>query len=190
MQKETNNKYPIHQILQQRWSPRAFADKKIDKEILQRIFEAARWAPSASNEQPWFFLLGEKEDESYKKIMDCLVEFNQLWAGFAPVLVLTIGRENNTYAYDLGQAVAHLNFQASAEGLHLHQMSGFDPEKAGQLFEIPKGHKAISVIAIGFMGDLKILHPRMQKAELAPRERKEIEEFVYSGKFGEKSNLI
>ena len=198
MEKHANTNHELHPELKKRWSPRAFSDKKVEKEKLQRIFEAARWAPSASNEQPWYFIVGEAGDETYKKIFDTLVEFNQLWVKTAPLVVLAIGKisseksgqENGWYKYDVGQAVAHLTFQATLEGLWVHQMGGYDAQKAGEVFEVPEGYEVVSAFTLGYMGDYKVLHPNLQKMEVADRERKNTDDFIFSNKFGEKSSLI
>ena len=198
MNKKAKTNHPIHEILVKRWSPRAFSGKKIEKEKLQRMFEAARWSPSASNEQPWSFIVGEMGDGTYKKIFETLVEFNQLWVKTAPVAAISVGRikslksgtANDWSRYDVGQSLAHLSFQATHEGLYVHQMAGFDREKARLIFDIPVDYEAISAFAIGDIGDYKILHPNLQKMEVEERERKNIDEFVFSNKFGEKSGLI
>lgn len=198
MEKKANTNHPIHEILVKRWSPRAFNGKKIEKKKIQRMFEAARWSPSASNEQPWSFIVGEMGDDTYKKIFETLVEFNQLWVKTAPFAAISVGRikslksgkVNDWFKYDVGQSLAHLSFQATYEGLYVHQMGGFDREKAKQLFDIPEDYEAISAFAIGDMGDYKVLHPNLQKLEVQERERKSINEFVFSNKFGEKSELI
>jgi nitroreductase len=198
MEKKAKTNYPLHEILESRWSPRAFSEEKIEKEKLQRIFEAVRWSPSASNEQPWFFIIGEAGDPTYRMIFETLVEFNQMWAKTAPVLMLALckktsaktGNTNDWARYDVGQSVAHLTFQASYEGLYVHQMGGFDAGKASELFLIPDDYEAVTAIAVGFIGDYQILDTRLQKSELAGRERKNSVEFVFSDKFGEKSALI
>lgn len=198
MNKKAKTNYPLHEILESRWSPRAFNGEKIGKEKLQRLFEAARWSPSASNEQPWFFIIGEAGDPTYQMIFDSLVEFNQMWVKTAPVLMLAIckktsaktGKANDWCRYDVGQSVAHLTFQASYEGLYVHQIGGFDTEKSRKLFLIPDDYEAVTAIAVGFIGDYQLLDPRLQKSELAERERKNSVEFVFSDKFGEKSALI
>ncbi len=198
MDKEAKTNYDIHPLLAKRWSPRAFSEKPVEKEKLQRIFEAARWSPSASNEQPWAFILGKKGDETYNNIMSTLVEFNQIWSQFAPVLVVSCARkdvikgegENLSRMYDVGQAVAHLSFQAASEGLYIHQMTGFDAEKTNELFNIPSNFEAVSVIAVGYIGDPKILHPNLEKMEYSDRIRKPLKEFIFSSKFGSDSNLF
>ena len=197
IEKKSNTTYPIHEILENRWSPRAFDGRKIEKQKIQRMFEAARWSPSASNEQPWNFIIGEQGDETFKQIFETLVEFNQLWVKTAPLAGITVGQKNTSknkpndwFWFDVGQAMAHLSFQATHEGLFVHQMAGFDREKANEIFSIPKGFEAISAFAIGDMGDYKELHPNLQKIETQERERKNMESFVFSNKFGEKSGLI
>lgn len=194
--KEAKTTYTIHPILTKRWSPRAFQDKTIDPEKLQRLFEAARWSPSAFNAQPWHFMLGQNNDETYKKIYECLVEFNQMWTKFAPVLAISIGqrivkeKENTIFKYDVGQSVAHLTFQAMQEGLYVHQMTGFDPKKAAELFNIPEGYEALSAFAIGYLGPAEMLDAGMQKAEKAERERKDFQSFVFENSFGQTSELF
>jgi len=196
--KEAKTTYTIHPHLKKRWSPRAFADKQIESEKLQGLFEAARWTPSAFNAQPWQFMVGQNNDNTYQKIFECLVEFNQMWTKSAPVLVISIGKkimahngkENAAFRYDVGQSVAHLTFQAMEENLYVHQMTGFDAQKAAELFNIPEGYEALSAFAIGYLGDPSILNPEMQKGELAERERKAMNEFVFENTFGEPSDLI
>lgn len=197
MSKEAVTDHKLHPHLLKRWSPRAFADKQVETEKITRTLEAARWAPSASNIQPWVFFVGLKGDKVYEKIFETLVEFNQLWSVSAPVLILNCaktsnneGAPNSSWQYDLGQAVAHLSIQAMEEELFVHQMGGFDPDKAGELFKLPDEVKAVSVLAMGYLGDASILHPRMQKSELATRERKEMDTFVFAESFGSISPII
>ncbi len=198
LHKNAKTAHPIHELLVKRWSPRAFSGVAIDRKIIQRLFEAARWSPSASNEQPWSFMVGEMGDETYKKIFETLVEFNQLWVRTAPVAAISIGHRNSVksgkpndwFKYDVGQAVAHLSIQATHEGLYVHQMAGFDREKARELFNIPEDHEAISAFAIGHLGDYRLLHPNLARMEADERIRKSAGEFVFSNTFGEKSELI
>ncbi len=194
LQKPAATTANLHPVLKNRWSPRAYSSEAIDDSLIMRMLQAARWAPSASNEQPWSFILGKKSDETYQKIFDTLVEFNQLWAVEAPVLILACGRmmstknpenANPTYQYDLGQAVAHLTFQASSDGLIVHQMAGFDATKATEIFNLPADIKAVTVIAVGTFGDPEKLHPNLKKLEFNPRERRPIAESVFSGVYGE-----
>jgi len=189
----------IHPVLKNRWSPRAFSDIAVENSKIVRMFEAAQWSPSASNEQPWSFIIGLKGDETYNKIYDTLVEFNQLWAITAPILILNCGRTmslknagkpNTHYLYDAGQAAAHLTFQASSDGLFVHQMAGFDAEKAAEAFMLPTDFVAVTVIAVGYIGDPEVLHPNLKKIEYNKRERRDLSQTVFSGNFGEPAGLI
>jgi nitroreductase len=196
--KEAKNVYPIHGLLKQRWSPRAFSEKVVEKEKLQSVFEAARWSPSSYNQQPWRFIVGRKGDATYEKIMDALGAFNQRWAITAPVLVATLGRkfnnnseENNlVYQYDAGQSVAHMSVEATNRGLYVHQMGGFDPKKIIKHFEVPVQYKPLTVLAIGYIGDPEQIEESLKKAELAERDRFDFDDFVFSGNFGGKSGLF
>lgn len=196
--KEADNQYDIHDILRQRWSPRAFNDQVVPPDVLLRLFEAARWSPSSSNIQPWSFIIGIKGDDTYDRIFQTLVEFNQIWAVTAPVLMLSLGCKvrpgkeeiNDSYTYDVGQAVAHLSFQATHEGLYVHQMGGFDPAMAVRLFNIPAMYKPITAIALGYMGDAAVLPEKMAEMEARKRERKPISSFVYAGSFNQQAPLV
>jgi len=195
--KQPDLDYPVHPLISARWSPRAFDSRPVESIKLQRIFEAARWAASSSNLQPWNFLVGINGDEVYDKIMETLVEFNQLWAVNAPVLVLAIskttnqrGEPNKSYAYDLGQAVATLSLQAISEGIYTHQMGGFDATKAASIFEIPEDYKVLVVFALGYLGDIETLHHKLQKLEISPRVRHSTGDFVFTGSFGHKADFL
>ena len=178
----------VEDLILRRWSPRAFADKDVSPAELTTLFEAARWAASSSNEQPWRFLVGRRGDETYQKIFNSLVEFNQMWAKSAPVLVLSVAKKtftgktdaNRFNLHDTGAATALLALQATANGLHAHSMAGFDAEQARASFAIPSDYDLGSVTAVGYLGDPSTLPERMQKPELAPRERKPLDQFVFS----------
>ncbi len=176
-------------VIHQRWSPRAFTSRHVSAEELKRVFEAARWAPSSYNEQPWRFLVGRHGSETYKKILESLVPFNAQWAGHAPVLILGVARTRfshndalNLHAiYDLGAASAYLVLQAAAAGLTTHQMAGFDREKARTLLAIPDVFELGAVIALGYQGDPELLkNEEMIQREVQPRERKPLHEFVFA----------
>jgi len=196
--KEARSRYPILGLLRKRWSPRAFSDEPVEEEKLRILFEAARWSPSALNEQPWFFIAGLNGDQTHQAIHGLLTATNRLWAGKAPVLVMACGSSrlkkdgapNETFAYDLGQCVAHFSVQATGLDLYVHQMRGFDHALASKVFDLPGEVVALTVMAIGYLGDPAILHPRMQKAELTPRERKEADDFVFSLRFGHRTDLF
>lgn len=179
----------VEELLRRRWSPRTFSDRKVSAEHLKKLFEAASWAASSYNEQPWRFLVGRKGDETYKKIFDTLVEFNQSWARSAPVLILSVGKKtfahngaSNHYGlHDTGAATANLALQATALGMHTHSMAGFDNEMARNSFNIPADYDLGAVTAIGYLGDAAALPEHLQKMETSPRERKPLREFVFSG---------
>jgi nitroreductase len=183
---------PIHDLIAHRWSPRAFDSKPVEPEKLRSLLEAARWAPSSYNAQPWYFIVGTKDNpENYKRVLESLVEFNQGWAKQAPVLALSVaklkfddGKPNRHAFHDVGQAAASLSLQAEALGLSVHQMAGIDPEKARKLFNIPEDYEAVAGIAVGYAGDPASLSEEMRKRELAPRQRKALDSFVFTGQWG------
>jgi len=199
MQKAAPADYPIHDLIRTRWSPRAFSDKPISDETLRSLFEAARWAPSSSNEQPWAFLVSRKGDGvNHEKMLGTLVEFNQAWAKNAPVLVIAVaelafaknGTPNRNALYDTGAAVAHLTTEATSRGLFVHQMAGFDPQKAREAFEIPSGWEPIAAFTIGHPGDPATLPDTLREREQAPRVRKPLSEFVMLGKWGKQAPFL
>lgn len=171
-----------------RWSPRAYSDQPVSPESLKEVFEAARWAASSFNEQPWRFLVGHRGDETYKKIFDSLVEFNQGWAKSAPVLILSVakktftqnGSPNQFGLHDTGAATAYLALQATALGFHTHSMAGFDHDKARKAFNIPDDFQTGAVTALGYLGDADTLPEQLKQTEIAPRQRKPLAEIVFS----------
>lgn len=196
--KTADTQYPIHPVLAERWSPRAFADRPIPADVLGGLLEAARWAPSSRNEQPWRFVVIRREDETaHARMLEALSGNNQLWADRAPVLIvgvaqMTISQSGapNAYAwYDLGQAVAHLSVQASAAGLHLHQMGGFDKAAARSALEIPDSFEPVVTIAVGYLGAVADLPEQLQAREGAARSRRPLAESVFNGKWGEAADM-
>jgi nitroreductase len=199
MQKPAPTEFPVHDLIRDRWSPRAFADKTVPPEVLCSVFEAARWAPSSNNEQPWAYIVATREDkQNLEKMLSVLVEFNANWAKNASVLALAItelafaknNAPNRNAQYDTGAATALLSVEATARGLAVHQMAGFDPDKARQAFEIPLGWDAIAAIAIGFPGDPESLPQPLRDRELAPRVRKPLSKFVMTGTWGHTSPFV
>jgi nitroreductase len=193
MQKEAVTDHPVHELIRNRWSPRAFADKPIPEDVLRSLFEAARWAPSSNNEQPWAYLIASKDDEvNFDKTLGTLVEFNAGWAKNAAALAIAVAKlafannhaPNRNAQYDTGAATALLSMEATARGLMVHQMAGFHPEKARQAFAIPEEWEPIAAIAIGYPGDPDSLPPKLKDRELAPRTRKPIRDFVMTGSWG------
>jgi nitroreductase len=178
----------VDELILRRWSPRAYSEKPVSSENLTKVFTAAAWAASSSNEQPWRFLAGRKGDATYDKIFGCLVDANQSWAKAAPVLVLSVasasfarnGQPNYYALHDLGAASATLSLEATALGMHTHGMGGFDKDKAREVFAIPADHLIGAVWAIGYLGDPETLEERVKAMELAPRTRRPLSEIVFA----------
>jgi nitroreductase len=175
----------IHELLARRWSPRAFTSRPVEVAKLVQLFEAARWAPSSYNAQPWAFILATREDaEGYNRLLSTLVDVNRQWAQQAPVLILAVAkldfdhvaRPNRHTLYDLGQAVANLTVQATEFDLQIHQMGGFDPRAARELFAIPAGYEPVAVLALGYQEG--------PPADPSARTRKPLADFVFSGSWG------
>ena len=199
MQKPAPSDHPIHELITHRWSPRAFDAKPIPANVLRSLFEAARWAPSSSNEQPWAYIVATHDNaEEFAKMTSVLVEFNANWAKHAAVLALAVselcfaktGAPNRNAQYDTGAATALLSLEATAHGLFVHQMAGFDPEKARQVFAIPTGWEPIAAIAIGYPGQPETLPQPYKDRELAPRVRKPLQEFVMTGQWGHTASFL
>lgn len=184
---------PIHDLLARRWSPRAFDERPVGTDTLRTLFEAARWAPSSSNEQPWRFIVATKDHETeWNRMFVCLAEGNQTWAVRAPVLMLSVasmhfeddGKPNRHAFHDMGLATENLVLQATASGLVAHQMAGFDVEKARVDLRIPAGYEPVAMIAIGYPGNPDILPDRLRERELRPRSRRPIGEWTFEGQWG------
>jgi nitroreductase len=197
MEKPADAQHPIHDLLARRWSPRAFSDKPVAADTLRSLWEAARWAPSSANEQPWSFLVATKDDQQeFGRMLGCLVEGNQIWARQAPVLMVSVAarldrdKDPNAHAwYDVGQAVADLSVQATALGLFVHQMAGILPDKIRELYQIPDTHEPVTGIALGYAGTPEQLPDKLRQRELAPRTRKSIGEFIFAGRWGQVSQI-
>ncbi len=198
MEKIAETQVPIHELISRRWSPRAFSNWPVEPEKLLILFEAARWAASASNEQPWAFLVASQQDpKNFEDMVGVLVEFNQTWANKAPVLILTLahtqfekdGRPNRHAFYDLGQAAANLALQATELGLATHPMAGFNVEAARERFAVPEGWEPVSVIALGYPGDPDSLTEKLRQRETAQRHRKRLESFVFSDTWGHPARI-
>jgi nitroreductase len=199
MQKPAATDVELHDLIRNRWSPRAFAEKAVTPEVLRSLFEAARWAPSSNNEQPWVYLVATKDDpENLAKMLGVLVEFNAGWAKYAPVLALSVahvktqreGKPNRVALHDVGSATAQLTVEANARGLQVHQMAGFDAEKARQTFAIPADWEPVAALAIGYPGNPDLLPEKLRDRELAPRTRKPLSEFVMTGGWGHTASFV
>jgi nitroreductase len=182
--------FGVHTLLAGRYSPRAFSARDVTEEELELVLEAARLAPSSMNEQPWRFLVARRGGEGHAELLASLMESNRIWADKAPVLILNMavmnlarnGHPNHHARHDLGLAIAQLTIQASALGMGLHQLGGFHPEQAREVFGIPDDHDLVSVIALGFPGDPNALPENLRQRELARSPRKPLAELVWHGR--------
>src|ERR1700738_1728074 len=199
MHKPAATDVALHELIRSRWSPRAFAEKLVRPEVLRSLFEAARWAPSSNNEQPWAYLVATKDNpENFAKMLGVLVEFNANWAKHAPVLALSVahlktqrdGKPNRVALHDVGSASAQLTFEANARGLQVHQMAGFDAEKARQTLAIPPDWEPVAAMAIGYPGNPESLPEKLRDRELAQRTRKPLSEFVMIGGWGHTAPFV
>ena len=187
--------HPIFELLARRWSTRAFSDRSVDRATLASLFEAARWAPSSGNGQPWSYLVATKDDHPEHERLASVLTPGNVWAHKAPVLALSVAtlhradKPNRTALHDLGLANENLVIQAVSMGLAVHMMAGFHVDKARELFEIPVNHDPHAMMAIGYPGDPRSLPEDLRVKDVAPRQRKPIREFVFSGKFGELAAL-
>lgn len=198
MKKTAITDHELHPLIAQRWSPRAFDHKLVEPEKLAQLFEAARWASSCFNDQPWVFIVATKDDSvNYQKMLDCIVPFNVSWAQAAPILGLVVAQKNfkhngkpNAWGeYDAGQAAATLVLQATALDLVAHQMGGFDADKAIATFNIPETARPVAAIAIGYAGETSDLPTDLQERENAPRDRHPLSSFVFTGEWGNSASF-
>jgi nitroreductase len=187
--------HPVHELIARRYSPRAFTEQDVTPAQVLSLLEAARWAASCSNEQPWRYIVAMRsQTELYEKLLGCLVEGNRVWAGKAPVLMLSVasgsfagnGKPNAHAWHDLGQASANMALQAEALGLQIHQMAGFDRERARTVFAIPEGFEPVAAIAVGHPGDASLLPEKLRERETAPRQRRPVADFIHGGTWGER----
>ena len=187
--KEADTKYELHDLITSRWSPRAFSDKPIEDELMQEFFEAASWAPSSMNEQPWAYLYAHREDmENFERFVNCLAEANQVWAKDSAVLMVCLAKKNYDYKgrpndkahHDLGMANLQLVLQAQHRDVYGHMMGGFDKEKTIETFEIDtEVYDPVCFMALGYLGNPDQLNEKQRKGETSERERKKLSEFVF-----------
>ena len=184
--------YPVDPLFPNRWSPRAFSGESITDEQLYTLFEAARWAPSSYNNQPWRFVYATRNTPAWEKLYSLLGEFNQMWAKDAAVLMVVISHENfehngklaRTHSFDTGAAWENIALQASMMGLAAHGMEGFDYDRAKTELHIPANYQVEAMAAIGKMGNIENLPPALQERE-QPSDRKPISSFMFEGTFRE-----
>ena len=177
----------ISALLQKRYSPRAFSEQTVSDEQIKDLFEAARWAPSSMNEQPWNYIYAKRGSSGFDKLISCLVPANQLWAKNAALLVLSIAktyfnyknRPNRHALHDTGAANLSICLQATEMGLQAHQMGGFDMDITMQTFNIDANeHTPVCFIAVGYPGNPESLPENLKERELAPRKRKQLQDFI------------
>lgn len=192
LHKPAKTQVPIHELIAQRWSPRAFdRDRPINRAQLIALLEAARWAPSCFGDEPWHYVVWDrhKDESAWKKAFDCLAESNQAWVKNAPLLMLSTanptfhhnGKPNRWGSHDTGAASENICLQAAALGLAAHQMGGFDADKIRQAFDIPASVECIAMIAVGYATEAHVLEGDMKAKELAERVRRPLSENFFEG---------
>ncbi len=198
MTKTAQTQIPILDLIAERWSPRAFQERGVEREKIIAMLEAARWAASGGNSQPWSFVIATSDrPDDHGVMVRCLGEGNQRWARHAPLLMLVVaemesaeGQRRRHAWYDCGQAVGNLAIQAMHDGLMLRQMGGFDRDLARALYGIPATHEPICVLAIGYRAESDTLPEDMRDREDAPRLRKPLSDMAFTTKWGQTSPII
>lgn len=188
----------VHELLRKRWSPRSFSDRPVTNEDLKTLLEAARWSFSSYNEQPWRFIIARKSDGlDYDRMLNLLVPFNQAWAKSAPVLMITLAKRTfshddspNFHAlHDSGSALAMLAVQATAMGLSMHGMAGFNRDRARQELGVPDDYEVVTAVAMGYLASPDDLPENLKERELAPRQRKPLDQLVFEGRWNNPLSL-
>ena len=196
--KEAHPDHTIEAVLAKRWSPYGFAKKDVATEDLLGILEAARWAPSSYNEQPWRYILARRSDlAAFEKLLSCLVDGNQAWAKHVPVLLIGIammkfarnGKPNKAAAHDLGLAAGNMCVEATARGLFVHQMIGIVPERVRELYNVPEDAEPLTAVAIGHLGDGNSIPSPLQGRDREPRTRRPVREFVFGASWDRPARL-
>ncbi len=183
--------HPILDAIAERWSPYAYDLRPVDAADLAALFEAARWSPSSYNEQPWRFVAVARDDPAFERALDCLVEANRAWARDAGVLCFAVaagafarnGKPNIKACYDLGQSVALLSVEASARGLAVHQMGGFDPAAARAAFGVPEGYEPVTAFTVGYPA-------APNEGGASGRKRRSLDETVFGTTWGVSAGFL
>ena len=193
LDKRADTAAPIQPALADRWSPYAYSDRPVPEQDLLALLEAARWAPSSYNEQPWRYILARRRDgDEYARLLSCLVDGNQAWARNAPLLMIGVtrtsfarnGKPNRAAQHDLGLASAGICAEATARGLFVHQMIGILPERVRELYGVPPDSEPLTALAIGYLGDAAGLPEALQERDRLPRTRRPLAETVFEGSWG------
>jgi len=198
LQKPATTQAPIHELIANRWSSRAFdAEKMLSQQQIISLLEAARWAPSCYGDEPWRFVVCDKatQPQAWQKAFDCLAGMNQSWVKNAPLLIIVAaskyfkhnGKENDWAKYDVGAACENLCLQATALGLTTHQMAGFFPQPLKETFKLPDSVEATTVIAVGYQTeDTNVIEvDELKQRELAERQRTPLSELCFTGEWGQ-----
>ncbi|MGE9293232.1 MAG: nitroreductase family protein [Puniceicoccales bacterium] len=195
-ERTANPGHPVLDVVKERYSPYIFSGDPVEKDKLLSCLEAARWAASGFNEQPWRYIVADRGDtEAWKKALSCLVEANQAWAKNAGVLILACakktftynGSPNPTYFHDLGLAGANFTLQAQSLGLHVHMMAGIDADAIRTRYEVPEDYEPHTAIALGYADKPENGDPELAERDQGPRERKPLEEWVFGTSWGQSS---
>jgi nitroreductase len=194
---------PNHDVLdvfRKRWSPRAFADRRVEPEKIRRMLEAARWTMSSYNEQPWRYVVASRHEDpgAYDRLLQCLIEGNRAWAQHAPVLMMSFyketfssnGRPNRCAPHDVGAASAALTVQATAMDLYVHQMAGIQADVVRETYNVPDDFEPMAGLAVGYLGDPAILSDGKREAEESPRSRRSLDEFVFGDDWDAPAPLV
>ncbi len=201
--KHADADYPIDDVFRERFSPRAFADRPVEPATLRCVLEAARWAASSYNEQPWRYLVATRDDPAaFERMLGCLTEGNRAWAQGAPVLMLSFykthfsargggpeGERNRCAVHDVGAASASLTYQAQLLDLYVHQMAGIQLTKIQATYDVPDVFMPMAGLALGYLGDPDDLPDNFRKGDLAPRARAPQDDFVFATAWGEPADL-
>ena len=194
MEKPAETQFPIQDLIARRWSPRAFEPKALSREQIGALLEAVRWAPSSFNEQPWRLIVAERGDAAaFEAMLGCLLPGNQTWAQHAGLLMVSLAktrfkrnnRENRHAFHDVGLAMGQLGIQATALGLHLHQMAGIDLDHIRQTYALPDDCEPVAGVAVGYAAEPESLPEGLAERERAPRQRMALKDMVFTGTFGQ-----
>lgn len=199
MTKQARADHPVHELIAARWSPYSFADREVSDADLRSLLEAARWAPSSYNEQPWRYMVAQRSDgDAFEGMLSCLVEPNRAWAQHASALLIGVAslhfsrndKPNAAALHDLGLAAAHLTFEATARGIDVHQMIGILPDRARELYGIPAGYEAVTALAIGYAGERAGIDSALRDRDQSERNRRPLAEFVFAGRWQQTAALV
>lgn len=193
MSKSASPDHPIHELISERWSPYSYSNRPVPQADLRSIFEAARWAASSFNEQPWRYIVATRDrTDDFERILSCLLDGNRIWAKEVPALALGCIRQtfsrnnkpNRVAQHDLGLASASLSLEATSRGVYVHQMAGLMPDKAREVFGIPEGFEAVTALALGYRSEPGTGDSSLLARDERPRTRRPLDEFVFGGHWG------